>query len=218
MLANDVPTARHNMVEQQVRPWNVFDSKVLNLLENMPREAFVPEAYRGLAYADIEIPLGDGQHMMFPRLEGHMLQALQIKPSDKILEIGTGSGFVTACLARLGVSVVTIDSRAELLELAQEHLADQGINNVRFLDGNAFETDLGSRYDVIAVTGSLPHYNGEFQELLAPDGRLFVVSGEAPVMETLLVTRVGDQFRTESLFETELSPLDGAPQREKFSF
>ena len=207
------------MVEQQVRPWEVLDQRVLNLAGEMPRDAFVPDAYRGLAYADIEIPLGGTQHMMFPRVECRLLQALNIQPSDTVLEIGTGSGYLTACLARLGKEVVSLDTHANFIEQAGERLNALGINNVKLINQDGFEAIEGGPFDVIAITGSLPKMVDSFKELLSEGGRLFVVTGEGPAMEASLITRVSeDAWRSEGLFETEIAPLENAPQNEQFSF
>ena len=220
MTAFNPDQARFNMVEQQVRPWEVFDRRVLDLIEELPRDAFVPEQYRHLAYADIEVPLGHGQHMMFPRVEARMLQALDVQPGDRVLEIGTGSGYVTACLVRLGGRVITLEIHPDLLEQAQEKLTANGIEGVELRCQNGLEGEVvGGPFDVIAVTGSLPFLPDALKEQLSVGGRMFVVTGEAPVMEASLVTRVnGEAWRTEALFETVLTPLEQAPQPSRFDF
>lgn len=216
----DLDTARFNMIEQQIRPWEVLDQRVLDLIAEVPREAFVPEAFQALAFADIQIPLPHGQVMMTPKVEARMLQALAIEAEDRILEIGTGSGYVTALLARSGRQVISVEYFPDLSAAAGEKLNRQGIYNVRLEVGDASKgwPALGP-YDVIAVTGSVPVLDVALQEQLAPRGRLFVVVGQAPVMEARLITRVGEgQWACESLFETVLPPLIGIPRPSAFHF
>ncbi len=220
MITDTLEQARFNMVQQQVRPWDVLDQRVLDLLQQIPRDQFVPTEYRNLAYADIETPIGNGQRMMFPRIEGRMLQALDIRPDDRILEIGTGSGYVTACLAKLGGEVISLDIRPEFTEQARSRLEAQGIKNVelRSDDGLAGRTE-GGPFDVIAVTGSLPESPESLERQLNLDGRLFAVIGQAPTMEATLVTRVGEEsWRSEEVFETVLAPLENLPSRSQFHF
>jgi protein-L-isoaspartate(D-aspartate) O-methyltransferase len=220
MIPDNFEQARFNMVEQQIRPWEVLDQRVLGLMGELPRDAFVPDAYKGLAYADIEIPLGNGQQMMFPRIEGRLLQALDLQPTDKVLEIGTGCGFLTACLARQADRVVSLEIDAELSARAGENLEAHGIDNaeLRIADALSDEID-GGPFDAIAVTGSLPEIPESLKSLLAVGGRLFIITGKAPVMEANLVTRVNeDAWRTESLFETEITPLTCPPAEEAFVF
>jgi len=222
-MTNPVAQARFNMVEQQIRPWEVFDPKVLKLLEELPREAFVPEEYLHLAYADIEIPIGHNQAMMLPRVEAKLLQALDLKPSDQVLEVGTGSGFLTACLARLSKRVVSIDIHEEFTRLAGERLDRQGISNALLRAGDALAGPLDEEgpFDAIAVTGSLPDEAQceLFRRQLKPGGRLFVVVGKKPVMEAFLITRLAGQgFSEERLFETLLAPLEHAEPPPTFEF
>lgn len=220
MIANNLQQARHNMVEQQIRTWEVFDRRVLELLREIPREAFVPENYQGLAYAETAIPLGHGDRMMPPTVEARLLQALQLSPSDDILEIGTGSGFLTACLARLGHRVVSIDIRPEHTEQARRRLEQFGIDNVTLLTGDGLsDTPIEGHFDAIAVTGSLPAPPEELIQRLSVGGRLFVITGERPAMTAQLVTRVGDeQWRTETLFETDVAPLTQPSRSQPFQF
>jgi len=217
--ALELERARYNMIEQQIRPWDVLDQRVLDVIAATPREAFVPERYRTtLAFSDFSIPLEHGQYMMPPKLEGRLLQALALRPTDRVLEIGTGSGFVTACLARLGASVQSYDIRPEFTERARARLELQGVRNATLAtaDLSRLPADLG-RFEAIAVTGALPALEPSFQEHLAVSGRLFVVVGRAPVMEALLITRVGeDAFTRESLFETELTYLRNASAPSRF--
>jgi protein-L-isoaspartate(D-aspartate) O-methyltransferase len=212
--------ARFNMIEQQIRPWDVLDDRVLGVLSATPREVFVPEPYRTLAFSDICIPLAHGQCMMPPKLEGRLLQSLAIGPEDDILEIGTGSGFLTACLARLGRSVHSVDLFEDFTEGARETLKQQGIDNVTLETADAASgLDSDKHYDVIAVTGSLPVLQREFHGLLNQGGRLFVIVGRPPIMQALLITRVGAQeWNRESLFETSIPPLINAPQPGDFKF
>jgi len=220
MTSPNVEQARFNMVEQQIRPWDVADARVLGIIQTVPRENFIPHAYKGLSFADTEIPIGEGQHMMEPKVEARMLQALAIKPSDQILEIGTGSGFITGCLAKLGNHVVSYDTHASLTETAREKLALAGIHNIQLHTANALTNKPSTTtFDVIAITGSLPELDEELQQLLSPGGRMFVVTGQSPVMQATLITRdADDQFQRTVLFETELQALDGAPEGDEFVF
>jgi protein-L-isoaspartate(D-aspartate) O-methyltransferase len=212
--------ARYNMIEQQIRPWDVLDDQVLGILSATPREEFVPEQYRNLAFSDICIPLANDQCMMPPRLEGRLLQSLSIQPTDRILEIGTGSGYLTACLARLGHSVHSVDLFSDFTEAAHAKLHKHIISNFSLETRDAaggLQTD--ERYDAIAVTGSLPTLHRNFHTLLNPGGRLFVIVGRPPIMQALLITRVGEnEWNHESLFETSIPALLNAPQPEDFKF
>ena len=221
MLSDQLEIARRNMVLQQIRPWDVFDEHVLSVIQEVPREQFVPAAYLGLAFADIEVPIGHGQVMMAPRVEARMLQSLDIQPQHSVLEVGTGSGFVTACLARLGGHVSSIELHEDFVNDARTRLEAIGLaNKVELRSADVFAELFGDkRFDRIAVTGSLPDYDRRFEQLLAHGGRLFVVTGQAPVMEATLVTRVSeDAWRREGLFETELAQLENAPEPEQFIF
>jgi len=214
----NVEQARFNMVEQQIRTWEVLDQKVLDLMAQVPREDFVPAAYRNLAFADTCIPLEHGQSMMLPRVEARMLQALQVSPSDRILEIGTGSGFVTALLARLGGHVVSIEIHELLSNSAGQKLDTHDVENVDIhtADGSR-GWEQSAPYDVIAITGSLPVAEESFQNELAVGGRLFVIVGQEPAMEALLITRNSEtQWSTDCLFETVLPPLSGVEEPERF--
>jgi len=222
MAAQQIEQARFNMVQQQIRPWEVLDQRVLDIVQAVPREAFVPEAFKGLAFADIEIPIGHDQHMMFPRVEARMLQALNPQPDETILEVGTGSGYITACLARLGGQVTSIELYQDLSEQAGERLAEVGVENATLQVGDVMAGDMPEGpFDVIAVTGSVPSEDIalEWRSRLNPGGRMFIVIGEPPVMEAVLYTREDESaFRRESLFETLLAPLVGIPPREHFQF
>ena len=220
MSQPEIEQARFNMIEQQVRTWDVLDERVLDTMKTIPRENFVPEQYRSLAFADINIPLGNDQVMMGPKVEGRLLQTLNITPEDSILEIGTGSGYLTACLASLGKHVTSIDIAPEYTAMAGKNLADQGIGNVSLETAdvaNGLASD--EKYDVIAVTGSLPVLQQQFHENLKIGGRLFVIVGKLPIMEALLITRINkDNWSQESLFETCLPPLEHASKPQGFVF
>ncbi|MEM7401925.1 MAG: protein-L-isoaspartate O-methyltransferase [Pseudomonadota bacterium] len=207
----DIEQARFNMIEQQIRPWDVLDIDVLRVIEDTPRELFVPAKHKKLAFSDLEIPLTHDQNMMAPKIEARMLQALSIQPGDDILEIGTGSGFVTACLAKLGKHVDTIEYHEDLSEQAARNLSQQQLHNishdVKDILNNPFS---GKLYDAIAVTASMPVYNSMFEQYLKENGRLFVIAGNAPVMQAKLIRHVGKHGNTETnLFETNLLPLIG---------
>ena len=214
----DFDTARFNMVEQQVRPWEVLDQAVLDRLAAVPRERFVPEEYLGLAYADTRIPLGEGDVMMPPREEARLLQALALTPSDHVLEVGTGTGYLAALAAGLSRRVTTIEIASERKARAARNLARFG--NVEVIEGDAVRGwEAAAPYDAIAVTGSLRVLDDAFLHQLKPGGRLFVVVGEEPAMEARLVTRTGaGDWATESLFETVLPPLTGAKRPNRFEF
>lgn len=210
--------ARFNMIEQQIRTWDVLDQRVLDVIAKTPREDFVPPQYRALAFADINIPLGHGQVMLTPKVEGRLLQALAIQPGDVVLEIGTGSGYLAACLARLGAHVHSVDIFPEFKYAAQRALTAHDIRNVTLHTGDAARGwDSQNRYDVIAITGSLPVMVESFQSSLTVGGRLFAVVGTEPVMESVLITRAGErEWARDSLFETVIPPLLNAPQTQRF--
>ena len=214
----DYTQARENMVEQQVRPWDVLDARVLETLATLPREAFVADAHRALAYADLELPLGHGQVMAKPVIEGRTLQALKPQADEDVLEIGTGSGYLTACLAHLAREVVSLEIHPDLADAARARLDAAGLgSNVRIeaVDALAWETD--RRFDVICVTGAVATTPSRFLQWLRPGGRLFVVQGTAPAMEAVLHANVNGA-RIESLFETDLAYLVGAAPAPKFVF
>lgn len=216
----DSNLARRNMVEQQVRPWEVLNPIVLNTIEQIPRENFVPSQYKNLAYADTEIPLGNGFGMMHPVVEGRILQILDIQPQEDILEIGTGSGFLTACLAHLGHHVTSIEIDETLSQKAAEKLVEMGILNVTLLVDDATNTDnINQQYDVIVITGSMYELPLAYKQALKPGGRLFVISGESPTMEGRLITRTGDDSWSDQMqFEYDLKPLIHAEKRKQFVF
>lgn len=219
-MHTDIEQARFNMIEQQIRTWEVLDTRVLELLKEVPREDFVAEQYKGLAFADLEIPIGYGQTMMAPKMEARIVQALQLKASDRVLEIGTGSGYLTALLAKMAGHVYSVESVAELSETARARLAAHGIRNATLEVGNAAQGwTAHAPYDVIVYTGSLPVAPERVRNSLAMDGRMFVVVGEAPVMQATMIRRISaDGFRSEVLFETCVPALSSAPQPERFQF
>ena len=225
----DIEQARFNMVEQQIRPWDVLDPKVLDLLLKVRREDYVPDAYRALAFADLEIPIGHGETMLSPKLEARILQEVAVNPDDRILEVGTGSGYLTALLANLGAHVVSVDIVAEFTHNASARLTRHGIHNVTLETGDAArgwasqhaqEQGPGQApYDVIVLTGSTPVLAEGFQQSLKAGGRMFAVVGEAPAMEARLMTcAAAGAYSTASLFETVIPALRNTPQRTRFVF
>lgn len=211
--------AREQMIEQQVRAWDVLDARVLETLRKVPREGFVSPQHRFLAFADVEIPLPCGQHMLRPSVIGRLLQALALGGSERVLEVGTGSGFVTACLRAGGAAVRSLEIFPELAQLARGNLAALGLRDVEIVTQDAAQIDSEARYDAIAITASLPVPDERFQRQLAVGGRLFVVVGEPPVMEARLVRRISeDAWGTESLFETVIDPLIHATRPQAFVF
>ena len=217
----DFAQARTNMVEQQVRPWDVLDMRVLDVMEDLPRERFVPEGREGLAYADTEIPLGQGESMLPPKVVGRLLQALAPDRSEMALEIGTGSGYVTACLARLAARVDSVERIDGFRLAARARLDTLGIDNAHLRTGTVTPDWLppGRRYDVISCNGAMAEYDPFLQARLSLGGRMFVVVGTPPVMEALLIIRVTeDSYRTEKLFETSLKPLMGFERKPQFVF
>lgn len=216
----DMEQARFNMVEQQIRTWEVLDPEVLDLLFKVRREDFVPERYRMLAFADMEIPLGHGEVMLSPKLEARILQALELKQGDRVLEVGTGSGYMTALLAHRTAHVRSVDIVPEFTAQAQQKLSSHGFTKVTLETGDAARGwKRAEPYDVIVITGSLPVLPEAFTESLSVGGRLFAVVGEAPVMAAKLITRVAENAcRTDELFETCIPPLRNAVQPQRFVF
>jgi protein-L-isoaspartate(D-aspartate) O-methyltransferase len=216
----DIERARFNMVEQQIRPWEVLDQQVLDLLFTVRREDFVPPQYRSLAFVDMEIPLGGGEVMLAPRVEARMLQELALKPTDRILEVGTGSGYMTALLAKRGAHVTSVEINPEFSAAAAARLAAHGITNVTLEVGDAARGwNKSGPYDAIVLTGSVPVLADEFQRSLKPGGRLLAVVGEAPVMVARLMTCAGGgAYNAVALFETCIPALRNAPQPERFVF
>jgi len=216
MQAADV---REQMIEQQVRAWDVLDTRVLDVLRRVPRELFVPEPQRYRAYADVEVPLARGQHMLRPSVAGRLLQAVLPLQAERVLEVGAGSGFITACLRSMAGKVRSLEIFPELAEAAYRNLAALGMRDVEVVEADALQGDGAAQYDVIAVTASLPLYDARFEQMLTVGGRLFVVIGEPPVMEARLVQRTAESaFATQSLFETVIDPLVNAARPPRFTF
>ncbi len=212
--------ARFNMVEQQIRPWEVLDAKVLELLETTQREDFVPVRYRKMAFSDIAIPLDHDQSMMKPVIEGRLLQALELQPDETVLEIGTGSGFITACLAKLANSVVSVDIYDQFTKEAAAKLKDKKLDNVELETGDVMSGwQPEQAHDVLVVTGSVEAVPDHFRGWVNPGGRMFVVCGESPAMEAKLLTKLNaTEWREESLFETDLARLINAEKAPEFEF
>ncbi|HEY0686395.1 MAG TPA: protein-L-isoaspartate O-methyltransferase [Steroidobacter sp.] len=215
----NIELAREQMIEQQVHAWDVFDERVLSTMRQIRREQFAPAPYGEVAFADAAIPLARGQVMLPAKIQGRILQALVPNPGDIALEVGAGSGYLSACLGRLSARVRSLEIFPELAELAQRNLFAAAVNNVSVEVADGMQLTEQSAYDVIAVTGSLPLYDERFQQALRIGGRLFVVVGQAPVMEAWKVTRVGErEWQRESLFETVIAPLVNAPRPSEFVF
>ena len=211
--------ARRQMVEQQIRTWDVLDPGILRAFNAVSREEFVPEECAHVAYADTEIPLPHGQCMLRPNIDGKILQALEIRPGDDVLEIGTGTGYLTACLAEIAGFVTSIDIFDDFVAMARKKLADTGIDNVSLHCMDALAELPEGQFDAIAVTGSVAEVDKRFIEALQPGGRLFVVVGESPLMRAMLITRNphgGEQVA--DLFETDIPPLVSARKPPVFSF
>ena len=213
--------AREQMIQQQLRTWEVLNQSVLEVFERISRERFVPAGYESLAYADIELPLGQGDHMLAPKVAGRILQALAIQPTDQALEIGTGSGYLTAGLAASARNVRSLEIRADLAAKATQNLSAVGVRNatVEHRDAYANEALGNTAYDVIVLTGSLPIADARYERQLAIGGRLFAVIGQGAVMEATLIERISaEQYRRTVLFETSLKALVGAAHPARFTF
>jgi protein-L-isoaspartate(D-aspartate) O-methyltransferase len=216
----DLEQARFNMVEQQIRPWRVHDQDILDLPYMVPREEFVPPALRELAFADIEIPIGEGETMWAPKIEAHAMQALEVRKADRVLEVGTGSGYLTALLAHRAAHVLSVELRPTLAAFGRANLERYGVDNVTLEIGDAAR-GWASRapYDVIVLTGSVPVLPKAMLEQLSPGGRLFAVIGEAPLMKATLVRCLAaGSCRSTELFETILAPLVNCEQPARFRF
>jgi len=212
--------ARTQMIYQQIRAWSVLPPEVLAMFERLPREDFVPASWSGAAYGDLAIPLGEGQHMLTPTLIGRILQAVAPRRTDRVLEIGTGSGYLTACLALLAQQVHSLEIRPALARHARANLHAAGIGNAQVEETDAFAWQpTRPAWDIIVLTGSLPRYDARFESLLAPWGRLFLFTGEAPAMEGRLVSKDAEKQRDmHSLFETVVDPLDYPVTADQFVF
>lgn len=206
-----VEQARFNMIEQQIRPWDVLDTAVLETMKVIPRENFVPSLHRSFAFSDVEVPLGHGEAMMHPRMEGRILQSLSILPADTCLEIGTGSGYLTACLAALSKHVYSVDIHEDFANIAQNNLDSYGVANVSLMVGDASQ-DWGEQpnlYNAIAVTASMPTYNNKYERKLKVGGRMFVVVGTNNMTAMLITRETPSEYSRVELFETDLKALLG---------
>jgi len=214
----DFATARATMVEQQVRPWDVLDPRVLATIGAVHREDFVGTRHRKLAYADIELPLEHGESMLKPIIEGRILQALDLAPEHDVLEVGTGSGYLTACLAQLTRAVLSIDVHNDFIERARVRLESISSTCVRLQQADALSFDPGRQFDAVAITGAVATVPARFLEWVRPGGRMFVIRGLAPVQEAVLLTRLenGAGWSEESLFETDVAYLHGAAPISRF--
>jgi len=216
----NIENARFNMIEQQIRPWKVLDQQVLDLMSTLPREQFVPDAYQGLAFADIAIPLGSNRFMLHPREEGRLLQAVKPTFSDKVLVLGANSGFVTALLASMSNEVFAMDNEEQFVNLAASNLSKLNIKNAKVEINNAIDgLEVEAPFDVIVVLGSLQILPESIKQQLAVGGRLFCILGEEPTMEAIVFSRTTENKWTEEcLFETNVPLLPNAPEVEKFHF
>ncbi|WP_322103485.1 protein-L-isoaspartate O-methyltransferase [Paraburkholderia sp. J41] len=216
----NIEQARFNMIEQQIRPWDVLDQDVLNLLSIVKREHFVPAAYADIAFADLELPLPNGQHMLAPRVEARVLQELAVKKHESVLEIGAGSGYMAALLAHRAQKVLTVEIDTELAEFARANFAKNGVLNAEVVVGDGAKGwPANAPYDVICVSGGLPVVPQELLEQLKVGGRLAAFVGSAPVMETQIITRIDEkQFRIAAVFETYVEALQNAVHPPRFKF
>lgn len=216
----DLEKARFNMIEQQIRPWDVLDQEILDLLAVVKREQFVPQAYAALAFVDMEIPLPAGQNMMPPRVEARLLQDLNVRKHENVLEIGAGSGYMAALLANRARHVLTVEIVPELAELARKNLAAAGVSNAEVAEGNGAEGwAAAAPYDVICVSGSVPEIPQSLLSQVKVGGRIAVIVGTAPVMEARIITRTSEAgYQSVNLFETLAKPLQGAAQPSRFKF
>jgi len=219
MLEMNFEIARHNMIEQQIRPWNVIDPVVLDALDVVPRENYVPDELKQSAFSDAELPIGHNQVMLCPKIEAKILQAVQVQKTDYVLEIGTGSGYMTALLAHLAEKVTTIEINEQLSQQAQEKLSSEGFDNITYIVDDASKgLAQYPPFNIIILTGSVAQLPDGFKQKLTNGGRLFAVTGTAPVMEATIITRVSsDQYACEVLFETEIPPLENFSSTETFS-
>jgi protein-L-isoaspartate(D-aspartate) O-methyltransferase len=219
-MINITEQARDNMLKYQLRACDILDDHLLDLLANTPRESYVADGYQHLAFTDTQLPVGHGEVMMTPLEEARMLKALDVQASDTILEVGTGSGYVTSLLAKLGQHVVSVDIHADFTERAQSKLVADAISNVDLITADAAQgfAEKGP-YDVIAITGSTPLLPKAFRDSLNIGGRLFVILGEGPAMQAFIMTKHDeDRFEEQCLFETQIKPLVNAAHKESFTF
>jgi protein-L-isoaspartate(D-aspartate) O-methyltransferase len=216
----NIEQARFNMIEQQIRPWEVLDQGVLSLLAQVRREEFVPPAYRALAFVDTEVPLPEGQCMLAPRVEARMLQELRLAPHESVLEVGTGSGYMAALMARQAQRVVSVELRPALAEMARANLQRAGLGNVKVIQADASAAPpAGGPFDAIVLSGSVADVPASLLALLKDGGRLIGIVGQEPVMQALLVTRVADgQHKRVELFDTVAPRLSGFAEPKRFRF
>jgi protein-L-isoaspartate(D-aspartate) O-methyltransferase len=216
----NIEQARFNMIEQQIRPWNVLDQDVLDLLHVVKREQFVPAAYQNLAFADVEIPLPGGEAMLAPKFEARIMQEVGVKKHETVLEIGTGSGYMAALLAHRAAKVTTVEINPETAELAKKNLANAGIHNVTVEVGNGAQGwEKGAPYDVIVISGALEVLPEAILKQVKVGGRIAAIVGQAPVMEASIITRTGENsYSTIKVFETNVRYLTGAPVPSHFQF
>ncbi|GAA5082110.1 protein-L-isoaspartate O-methyltransferase [Lysobacter panacisoli] len=214
----DYDKARELMVEQQVRPWDVLDPRVLEVMATLPREAFIAPAHRNLAYSDLALPLGHGEFAMKPVIEGRALQGIAFEPGDDVLVIGTGSGYLTACAGRLAREVISLERHADLADAARAALAEQAVGNAQVIHADALTWTTDRRFSAILVTGAVDTIPQRFVDWLQPGGRMFIVRGRSPAMEAVLVRNDVNGVRIQSLFETDLPYLVGAAPAPTFQF
>jgi protein-L-isoaspartate(D-aspartate) O-methyltransferase len=211
--------AREQMVSQQVRTCEVLEDRVLAAMGRVPRELFVPKPWQSLAYADFAVPLAHGKHMLTPMVAGRFLQALDLRAHQRVLEIGTGSGYLSACMAALGAHVHTVELHPDLAASASQQLKHAGVRHVEVITGDAMKWQDESGYDAVVLTASLPIYQSRFEQALRPGGRLLMVVGESPAMHAMLLRpHPGAAPEPQVLFETELEALEHAPRPEAFAF
>ena len=217
-MSLNVELARHNMIEQQVRPWDVLDSRVLEVLGAVRREDFVPPAHRNLAFADLDLPLGHGEVMLRPVIEGRLLQAAAPARSESVLEIGTGSGFFTACLARLGAEVVSVEQHADFADSARARLHAANVRNAKIEVADAVRAFTSDRaFDVMVVTGAVSELPPHWREWIRPGGRIVAFVGESPAQRAMLYARTGTGWSEQTLFETDLPYLRNAAPPQRFA-
>jgi protein-L-isoaspartate(D-aspartate) O-methyltransferase len=216
----DIEQARLNMIEQQIRPWEVFDMEVLSLLNEIHREDFVPADYQNLAFADMSIPIGHEQVTMTPKVEARLLQSLELKGNETVLEVGTGCGYLTTLLAKSAEHVKSIDIYPDFIVAANDKIIKTGLTNIELESADIYSVlEQSKKYDVIVLTASLLKMDERFLNLLNDNGRMFAVIGESPAMEACIITKQSDSdYSTESIFETDLPALIGSEQKEKFEF
>ena len=216
----DIELARSNMIEQQIRTWDVLDMDVLELLGELHREDFIPDDYKEQAFTDMCIPIGHGQTTMTPKVEARLLQSLDLTPENTVLEVGTGSGYLTALLARTAKQIKSIDIYPDFITSASDKLVKSGLTNIELDSADVYELlDSKDTYDVVVLTASLPSFDERFMNLLNDNGKLFAIIGESPAMEACIYTKQGESYsKQQSLFETDLPALIGSPEKEVFEF